>query len=424
MKPPMRDRFERRDGPARWLVSASLCLLAACGNRAGTSSRATASQRVVATASASASAAENATAPPAAPDVTGTPIATFTPADKAGCALQTADIATYLQRGEVAMAAQKAEVAVSYLIQLHGNEAQIGFAGYDALAKRIARDRGIGTATDHAPSIFTNNGGWIVAWLDEDGLAYARPAWEAEPHIPIDHLTQAKEVPPDDLSLVSTADGSLVAISPYGTGGNQVTLFRFGVPGKAPEAIGLTKRATQPHHPVVAPSGDGFGAVWIEGDGHLQSVFFDASGKPTSGSMLLAPPAKRADLSLLPTSKGFVLTWSEGDEVRTLALKGDATPDGAIHVVGKGHSPRMTINGDDIYLAFVGDAGGKPEQLLLTKLPGTTALVVSDGQTPVKDPPSIASLGARVAVLYTEAMSTSVSTRRAILRTLDAACLK
>ncbi len=173
MKPPVREQFEHRDGPSRWLACVSLCALVACGNKPNTTTKPNASQSAALSASATSSAADSAAPPPAVPDVTGTPITTFTPADKAGCALQTADIATYLQRGELAMAAQKAEVAVSYLIQLHGNEAQIGFAGYDALAKRVARDRGIGTATDHAPSIFANNGGWIVTWLDEDGLAYA-----------------------------------------------------------------------------------------------------------------------------------------------------------------------------------------------------------------------------------------------------------
>jgi hypothetical protein len=423
MKPPTRERRELARGRATRLLIA-LVALGGCGPKASGKTHAAASVSAESAPTASATSSASAPEPQAPPSTTGTGVGTFVPADKAGCATASADIATYLQRSDVAMAVQKGEVAISYLIQLHGNEAQIGFAGYDAQAKRLGRDRGIGTATEHVPAIFAGGGKWIVTWLDDGGLAYARPQWEAELHLAIEHLSLAKDVAPDDLSLTSSADGALLAISPYGTAGDQLTLFRFAVPGKAPEAIGITKQATHPHHPVVAADADGFAAVWVEADGHLQSTRFDANGKPSAGSTLLVGPGKRADISIMTKAAGFQLVWSEGENVLTLGLTKDAEADGSIQVVGKGHWPRAASSGDAVYVAFVGDAGGKPEQLLVTKLPATTAIVASDGLTPVKDPPSFGVVGTRVALTYTEAMSPAVSSRRAILKTLDAACIK
>jgi hypothetical protein len=41
----------------------------------------------------------------------------------------------------------------------------------------------------------------------------------------------------------------------------------------------------------------------------------------------------------------------------------------------------------------------------------------------VKDPRSIGVVGDRLALLYAEPMSTSISTKRAVLRTIAAACV-
>jgi len=239
-----------------------------------------------------------------------------------------------------------------------------------------------------------------------------------------------KDVPPEDISLTANADGSLVVASPFGSTDNQLTLFKYAVGEKQPQAIGLTKQAHKPHRPVLAADADGYALVWVEEDGHLQSTRIDLQGKASGGSELLVTPGKHSDLTLVPTSSGFQLTWNDGEDILTLGLGKDAAADSAPHLVAKGHWPRTASTGDSVYIAFVGDAESKASQLLVSKVGvadkavSNTAILVSDGLTPVKDPPSIGIVQKRVAVLWTEAMSASISTKRAQLRTLDTACVK
>jgi hypothetical protein len=49
---------------------------------------------------------------------------------------------------------------------------------------------------------------------------------------------------------------------------------------------------------------------------------------------------------------------------------------------------------------------------------------ISDGNKPVLDPPAIALGGSRLAGAWTEVMGATISSKRAWLRVIDAACLK
>ena len=361
----------------------------------------------------------------------GTGVSEAAPLDKAKCAPSTIELATYLQRGELTIGGRDGQVAASWLVQLK-DKAQIGFAGFDGEARRIARDRGIGNARERAPTLFPSGPDWIVIWFDSEGLAYARPRWEAQPGPAVNHLTTVKDVPPDEVAVAPTPDGALVVASSFGTQGDQLSLFKFATldGSQKAEALGFTKRATKPHHPAVAADADGYALAWIEEDGHVAATRLEQSGKEvgTSETVIPKPAATTvSDVTLVDTDTGFQLTWSDGEMIYTRRLAKDATPSGPPLLVGKGHSPRAAASKGAIFLTYLGEASGKAQQLLVVRVSSTgvssSALRVSDGQTEVKDPPSVTLAGERLAVAWTEVMSPIVSTKRATLRTFNVSCL-
>jgi hypothetical protein len=408
----------------------------ACGGKDGGkthgSSAPSASSPPAASASGSSAPASSSAAPPIDEAPKGPGVSSAVAIDKAKCAPASMELATYLQRGELTIAARPGQIAASWLVQLK-DKAQIGFAGFDAEAKRLARDRGIGNAREHAPTLFASGAqDWLLTWLDGEGLAYARPRWEAQPAPEVAHLTTVKDVAPDDIAIAATLDGGLVVASPFGTQGDQLSLFVFAKPdgSQKAEALGFTKHAKKPHRPAVATDADGYALAWLEDDGHTAATRLDKTGREVSGAIPVAPkPAsgETSNLTLVATDGGFQLTWSDADTVYTRRLGKDASPLGPPLVVGKGRSPRSVAAGAHVYVAYVGDADGKAAQLLLARVEGdavsASALRVSDGATDVKDPPSIAVTGDRVAVAWTEQMSPIVSTKRATLRTVNASCV-
>lgn len=421
----------------RWL-GASVVILslaaAACGSKSGgkgaPSSSASASGGPVASAAPSGSAASHA---PHVDDTPKGPGVTATPAiDKAKCAPSSIELATYLQRGELTIAGRDGQIAASWLVQLK-DKAQIGFAGFDGEAKRLARDRGIGNAREHAPTLFASGPtDWIVTWFDGEGLAYARPRWEAQPGPEVEHLTTVKDVPPEDVAIASTLDGALVVASPFGTQGDQLSLFVFASPdgSQKAQALGLTKSAKKPHKPAVAADADGYALAWIEGDGTTAVTRLDKSGKELHPYTAIVPkPAsgETSDVTIVATDTGFELTWASGDDVYTRHLDKDAMAAGPPLIVGKGKSPVAVAAKGQVFVAYLGDADGKAQQLLVVRVGAdavsSSAVRMSDGQTEVKDPPSIAIVGDRLAVAWTEQMSPIVSTKRATLRTVNASCI-
>lgn len=361
----------------------------------------------------------------------GEGVASFGPLAK-DCAPAKAEIASYLQRGELTLAGRQGEIAASWLVQLK-DRAQIAFAGFDAESKQLARARGIGTAREHAPTLFATGDQWTVVWFDPKGLAYARPVWEPQPGPDIDHLEAAKDVAPDALALTVAPDGSLVAVSPFGTSGaDELSVFLFApLDPSAPsvKAVGLTKNAEKPEKPAVAADDNGFVLAWVEPDGHIEATRIDKSGNDLGPSTAVAPPfpkEKRSAPLLVKRDGGFFLAWVDDGVVLARALSDDVSVKSPIFRVGKGEWIRLVSRGPDALIAFVAEAEGKPKQLVLARLTengvAKTGLRVSES-TEVLDKPALAMAGDRVALVWTEIMGPTVSTKRAWLRTLSEACI-
>ncbi len=431
MMTPERDdrRASRlRLGAAVWLAVSSF----ACGTVGDNRGNETGSASAVASTSASAP-EPAASAPPPDDTPSGVGITSAAFADKAetGCAAARFDIAQNLLRGELTLAGRAGkgdgEIAASWLIQLQ-NKAQIGFAGFDGDAKRIARDRGIGNAREHAPRLFTPGDVWTVVWFDAEGLAFARPVWEAQPAPSIEHLSPLKDVNPADVAFASTPSGALVVASPFATKGDQLSLFVFAstTEGQKPSALGRTKSGKKPRNPAVAADNAGYTVAWLEEDGHIEAARFDAEGNLQGGATAVAKPAERAALTAATVQGGTVVSWVEGESVYVRTLGPDGRPASPVFLVGKGKYPVIQSAGVDAILGYVGQVDGGADQMLAVRVgaagPSTAALRLSDGK--VMDPPAIAVAGPKLAFVWTEVMNATMSAKRAVLKTVLATCLK
>lgn len=379
--------------------------------------------------------------PPPAPaeDVlVGEGVASFAPiGERPACAAASFELATYLMRGELALAGRgagdSAEFAASWLVQLKG-KAQIGFAGFDGKARRIARDRGIGNAREQAPKIYADAEAFTVLWFDAAGLAYARPRWATEPAPEIEHLGAVRDVPPEDIGLATTPSGALVAASPFGTEGDQLSLFLLSTASDAASktrAVGITKSAKKPRRPVVAADDGGYTVAWIEaGPGSVHATRFDAAGRETGagGVVRQAAPGEVTAMSLVSIGAGASrLVWLESGRVLTRKLDATGKADSPIHVLGKGRGPAAIPAGGDALVAWLAEGGDADGQLVLVRVgsegPGKAGLRVSDGKTKVLDPPAIAMAGGRLGLVWTEVMGPVISSKRAWLRSFDASCV-
>jgi hypothetical protein len=416
------------------LACLAVAWLVGCGNSAGTSGAESASAGSAESSAPAVSASSSAAAPPTDDTPEGTGVKAIKPVADADCKPATFELASYLLRGELTIAGRPGasgggEVAGSWLVQLRG-KAQIGFAGFDGQARRIARDRGIGNAREHAPSLFATGDVWTVVWFDDEGLAFAHPAWDTLPTPDIEHLSAVKNVAPEDVALGATPEGPLVVASPFGTNGDQLSLFLFGAVGQKPQAIGVTKSAKKPKSPAVSADADGYTVAWLEEGGLIHATRFDKSGKETGdGAAVVSAPADRKSLQIVSLAEATMLVWNEGDKLLARKLGKTGRADSKIFVVAaKGRDPVTMVAGADAIVAFVGDADGVPDQLLAARLSpagvAETAYRISDGKVPVLDPPAVASLGGRIALAWTETMGTALSSKRAWLRTVEGACIK
>ncbi|HTJ84724.1 MAG TPA: hypothetical protein VL400_23555, partial [Polyangiaceae bacterium] len=376
---------------------AGLALVSAlgCGNGAASNGSGSTTVAVSAEPSAPPASASVVAAPPD-DTIEGTGYKAIKPVSDAalGCKQTSFEMATYLLRGELTLAGRPAnggEVAGSWLVQLRG-KAQIAFAGFDAQARRIGRDRGIGNAKEHAPSLFATGDAWTVVWFDDQGLAFAHPAWETLPTPDIEHLSAVKGVDPANVALGATPDGSLVVASPFGTQGDQLSVFVFGAPGTKPQALGVTKFAKHPSSPAVSADADGYTVVWTEEGGVVHATRFDKAGKEIGdGAAVIRTPAEKKSLQLVSIADATMLVWSEGDAILARKLGKDGHADSKIRVVAaKGKFPLTMGAGSDAVVAFLGEADGVADQLLAARLSAEgvaeTAYRVSDGKLPVADP--------------------------------------
>jgi hypothetical protein len=351
-----------------------------------------------------------------------------------GCNPAEFELATYLLRGELTLAGRSgakpsdSEFAASWLVQLQG-KAQIAFAGFDHKARRIGRDRGVGNAREHAPRLFATGDRWTVVWFDDEGLAYAHPVWDANPSPEISHFTAIKSVDPKEVTL-SRADAGFLVSSPFGTSGDQVSLFRFSpADGQKAKAVGVTKDAKTPHKPVVAPSASGFTLAWFEEGGAIVATKLDATGTQVGASGPVVAKGEGRDtlsLSMSPLGPDSLLTWVEGDRVVGRLVDEAARAKGDVFVIGKGKHPQTVPDGDSIIVAWVGPDGTDPDAVLASRVgpSGASSEAVRLNVKPSMDPPAVALGDGRLAFAWTEQMGAAIASKRAWLRIIDKACVK
>lgn len=400
---------------SRTLVALCLYFLPACGSpKATPTASAVASEEPPPVAS-SAAPAE----PPPPPAPAGPGATAFTPVEDAKCAVATAEVAQYLSRGEISLATSATEIGMAWLVQQR-DDAKIGVGAYDPMAKRVMRDRSVAD-TKVGPRLYAGKDDWIVAWIDEEGMSFARTTKEPANHYDVGKFSMMKDVPIEDLAIAPTPDGSFVAASPFATGGKQLTVFTFSSLPTATtkQSVGMTRSGTAPHKPVVAADADGFLLVWSEAEG-ARSVRLDAAGKSKGGATTLLGPGARTEMALLSTSSGFYLLWAEGTVIAAAALTKDGTIASAPVKIGDGKWARGATSGDDLVVGWVAEG----EKLVVAKWtaggPGPAAGVKASDA--VKDPPGIGVVGKRVAAFGTEPIP-AVATKKAVLRTFDVGCL-
>jgi len=406
----------------------------ACGNKPGKPAPSATEEVEQPSASASQLAPELPPAANDAPKGAGVTKHVAATSKDAECKPATFELATYLLRGELTLAGRSTdkggEFATSYLILLQG-KSQIAFAGYDGNAKRVSRDRGIGSAHEHAPHLFATADKWTVVWFDDDGLAYAHPTWDTTEKPPIEHMSTLKNVKPADVALAATPEGPLVVASPFGTEGDQLSLFLFApiAEGQKKRAIGVTRIAKKPSSPAVLGDKTGYTAAWLEEDGQVLTARFDLEGKEVGlGTIAVSTPGKRSRLSLTQLDGGPLLVWVDGDRIFSRMLDEGAKPNGDLWLIGKGSQPAVAPIGDSAVVTYIAEVDGVADQLIAVRVGkggvSETAIRVSDARTPVLDQPAAAVGGPRVAFVWTEKMGPAVSSKRAWIRTIDSACLK
>lgn len=365
----------------------------------------------------------------------------------AACKVKSGDVATYILREGMGVAGRAdGSFGAVWLVDLKGGDAQIAFAGFDSDARQIARARAISITREAGLRIFSSGDAWAVTWFDAEGLAYARPRWETNPPAEILRVGAIGRDVSEHVAIAPAPGGALVAAAPFGAERNQLGVFQFAPVDPAQpqlKAVGVTRHTKKPRWPAVAADASGgYLVAWHdEEDGSIRASRFDAAGREGNAHVVAKPkgsdrsaaatqgtPDRERQLGLVATSSGALVAWNEGSTLIARALDAEARPRGAPWVLGKGKWRAIAPSGDGALVAWVGHDGKAEGQVLLVKLaadgaPSARGIRVSDGVTPVKDSPSLAFAGERVGVAWTEAMSPGVSTKRAVLRVLERACI-
>lgn len=368
--------------------------------------------------------------PPPSMEVVGEGVSEFVGVeDIETCKPRKAEIAGYLKRGELTIAGRGNDIAAAWLVELKGGKAQIGFGTFSTSGDQVLRDRGIGSAREHAPHIFAVGEEWMVVWFDTEGLAYARPTEASHPPPDIEHFSPLKTVPAEDVGLAVDPGGGLVAASPFGADG-KLSVFLFGS-ASGVKALGVTKHAKKPRHPQVVADEAGYTLVWQEADGEIVSSRFDSSGKETSGQgHLVSAASKEAPtrLSIAKSKKGSVVLWQQGETVFARALDAAARASSPIWKVGQGQWASIVPAPGGPVAIWVGAAGEVPQALVAARVGddgvSTKGARVSPASTEVKDAPAATTAGSTLALAWTEQMSKTVSTKRAVLRIVEESCIE
>lgn len=346
------------------------------------------------------------------------------------CKAQTIDVALYQQRGDISIGGQKGGVAAAWMIRLAGKrDDQVAFASWDVEGRPVARARGIGLSEGNA-RVFGTGAEWAVTWFDNKGLAYARPHPDPLPAPEISHLGAVGPELREHVAVASMS-GAVIAAAPFGTDKKQLGLFQFAPEDEgmaAVKAIGVTHHAKQPRYPAVAANATGTFIAWHEPDGRLAASHFDVAGKETDAACTIAPAStkKRERVSLIVTSAGALAMWMEESSIQTRALDKAGCPASPVWTIAEGRWASLVALGDgaEPVVSWMGNDG----RLLAAKLaadgaPPKRGLDIADGSSGLKDPPVAAGMGNKVAFGWAEAMSSTVSSKRLLMRILNAECL-
>jgi hypothetical protein len=248
---------------------------------------------------------------------------------------------------------------------------------------------------------------------------------------PVPDVLHLGAVPPElvaDVALTTWPAGAVLAATPLGAGKAQLVLISFAGDGDLGKvnALATTHHGKDPHRPAVAAAAAGTFVVWDEG-GALVATHFDAAGKEGAETCTVSPagPGKYQRLAVAATRAGAIVSWMEGTHVRTRALDPSGCPASPIWTVGEGRWASLAATADSAVVAWVADDGRLvAARLSANGAPAAAGINASEGSTGVKDPPGLVAFGqGKLAFAWAETMSATVTTKRLVMRTLEAACV-
>jgi hypothetical protein len=354
-------------------------------------------------------------------------------AQSAACHTHTNQVAQYLTRGEVTLSGHDDTVAAGWFVKLSPKRpmAHLAFAGFSLNTRQTSSARCVGMSLEIAPRVFATNGATTLVWFDDEGFAYAKPRWQDPAPPVIGHVPAIAGEEAENVAVTASPSGSLVAVTSFATNRTQLGVFTVAPSnGAAPgiKALGVTHYAQKPRWPAIVADASGYTLAWHEDENRIVVSRFDLVGNEIHEAVTLAEsgPA-RGHVLLTKTKTGAIAMWSEGDKLLARTLDDAARPGGEPLVVGRGEKPALASFGDGAIVAFLGSEGSAPNQILALKLgsngvPASKGIRISDGAT-VEDAPAIASIGTKLAFLWAQRMGSTDNTKRAMLRTIDAACV-
>jgi hypothetical protein len=344
------------------------------------------------------------------------------------CKAQTVELASYQQRGDVALGGHPEGVAAVWRARLSAKQEQVAFASFDGEGRATSRPRGVGLTTqDVQPRVFASGTQWTVVWYDDKGLAFTRPHVEPLPPPEITHLPAVGPEVASEVALSTSPAGAVLAAAPFGASKAQLGIFLFAPTDNVStvKALGVTHHGKDPRRPALAAGAGGIFVVWDEA-GALLGSRFDAGGKENDLTCTVAPAGDKRDrLALAATSTGAIVMWMEGNRVRTRALDASGCPASPIWTVAEGRWASITALGDTALVVWVAADG----RLLAARLqpngaPPKSGLDAGEGSSGAKDAPVAVALGAgKMAFAWSEVMSPMISSKRLVMRLVDAVCI-
>jgi len=337
-------------------------------------------------------------------------------------------------RGEVTLSGRDDTVAAAWFVKLSPKrpEAQLAFAGFSLDARQSTGARCVGTSLEIAPRVFASNGAATLVWFDAEGFAYANPRWRETQPAATEHVPAIDGADAENVAVAETPAGSIVAVTSFASDRRQLGVFSIAPSNGSSagvKALGVTHYAQKPRWPAIVADASGYTLAWHEDENRIVVSRFDLQGNEIHNAETLAEPgAARGRVLLTATKKGAIAMWSEGDKLIARTVDEAAHPANELSIVGHGKNPALASLGEGAIAAFIGQDGSAPNQFLAVKIaadgtPSSDGIRISD-RGDIDDAPAIASIGTKLAFLWAERMGPTENTKRAILRTIDAACMR